>query len=161
VRTLLGIALACAGLIFGVWAAVRSVEWAVRAARPGRHARAHAELDSPCGLCGSMQLCEHDPAPLPPERSWQEMTDVHERFADTDIRTRYDMPASLAARYALPQTLAPLPDYRPHDKPHIVPDVAQNLCHCGKPAGHLAKDLAGDHPEAAFDTSTTTFEAVR
>jgi hypothetical protein len=44
---------------------------------------------------------------------------------------------------------------------HAAPDVAQNLCHCGKPAGHLAKDLAGDHPEAAFDTSTTTFEAVR
>ena len=53
----------------------------------------------------------------------------------------------------LPRTervpLAPLPEWRPR----AIPDVAENLCHCGRPAGHLLADLLGDHPETAFDTA--------
>ena len=43
-----------------------------------------------------------------------------------------------------------------HDEPAFPPE---ERCHCGRPAGHLAAALAGDHPETAFDTAQ--FEAVK
>lgn len=83
--------LACCGLWAVCWQGCELVLWA-RDWRRDRKEPARRELDSPCGICGSMLTCEHDEtpdgcdlwgrepgdegyglAPLPPERSREEL----------------------------------------------------------------------------------------
>ena len=151
---LLTLALAVA---FVVGAAARALILA--ATRHGRHVREFdRDLDQACGYeAGSGELRE---LPAPGETIYTDHNVWLPRTPQTSpagpvpgeeprLRTERQLDGP-PHRDAGRTWVTDRPGTPPGER--AVPDVAENLCHCGKPAGHLLADLAGDHPETAFDT---------